>query len=251
MVGPHDRQVSVSTDGQDVASGELELVALRARVLDLERFIARLGHELTTPLTTISGFASLLSRNDALDEGTADALSRIQSSADRAGRTLRGIVDETRLDRAESTSITNLLDDAVREVAGEGAPIEFERPVSAARVFCHRAVARRLFVAAITMHLERATGPLVLEATILEAERGDTVSVRLDSHGPTVTDEERAALEGAMAFEAEGSVRPSVAALVRAARLAATQAGRVWLDEGTPTGIGLTVSLPRSTAVEG
>ncbi|MFT3774646.1 MAG: sensor histidine kinase [Minicystis sp.] len=62
-----------------------------------ERFIGILGHDLRSPLTTITTAVATLQKRDDATEGQQKLLRRVASSADRMGRLIRDLLDVTRI----------------------------------------------------------------------------------------------------------------------------------------------------------
>lgn len=224
---------------------ELDLV--RDRVANLERFITRLGHDLTTPLTTVSGFASLLARDPQLSPGAVDAVARIQASSDRANRMLRALVDETRLREAESMFVADVIDDAVGDVRDGGVEVTVHRQDTRARVFTMPAATRRLIETIVLGLAARgAPEPLSVSVVITQPEQGDMVSISFVTDvGSAFTEAERDALERAH-LEVDDAQEST---LSLAARLATTQAGRLWAEDVDGGGIRLILALPRCAGV--
>ncbi len=232
--------------------GDDELARLRDRVADLERFIRRLGHDLTTPLTTVAGFASLLVRDAGLPPNTVDSIRRIHSSADRANRMLRALVDETRLHEAESVFVRDAINAAAEGAVDLGVEMHLEAPTTPSRVFVMRATTVQL-LRTIFVGLAARCAPdaLAVSLTISEPEVGDVVSISFaTSSGAGFTEAERNALDEAHIEEADDEL-PMLAAIRLAARLATTQAGRLWAEDVEGGGIRLILALPRSTGYRG
>ncbi|MFR9803633.1 sensor histidine kinase [Pseudonocardia sp. RS010] len=92
----------------------------------LRRFVADASHELRTPLAAIRGYAELTRRDGtALPEGTAHALTRISSQAERMSTLVEDLLLLARLDAGRpleraSVDLTRLVLDAVSDAHAAG-----------------------------------------------------------------------------------------------------------------------------------
>lgn len=106
-----------------------ELHAANGRVHDLERlreqFVATVGHELNTPLTSIRAFAEILLNEPDLDEEQRrDFLQIVVNESERLTRVTNDVLDLARIDRKtrtewhmRRTNMLRLLENAVQSVA--------------------------------------------------------------------------------------------------------------------------------------
>ena len=112
-----ERRVAERTLQLEGANAELE-----QRNRDLEQFAYLTSHDLQEPLRTITGLASLISREhrDQLDDDGRHAIGYITESADRMNRLITDLLDHSRLRRSatvEAIDCNRLLDVVVADLS--------------------------------------------------------------------------------------------------------------------------------------
>jgi two-component system, OmpR family, sensor kinase len=130
-VGQGDLSTRVQVDGDgevaEVAAAFNEMAAGLERAQGEQRaFLASVGHELKTPLTTVQGYT------EALLDGTVDdpaerrrSLTRVHAETIRLARLVQDLLDLARLGRGQFT--VSLVDADVGAVLGEAATAAAER----------------------------------------------------------------------------------------------------------------------------
>ena len=187
---------------------EAEPLCLAVTVRDVTRMkeyeklksdmISLMSHELRTPITSINGFAELLTLDDAIPESAREFLTIIHSESQRLTRMINTFLSVTKLeqkDRQEVLKIPLMLDDVVRDAIASMQPVAKRKrirlvekngvklpPVAADRSLITQAVTN-LVDNAIKYSPERTAVTL---STALEAE---AVRVSVEDCGPGVPPE--------------------------------------------------------------
>jgi PAS domain S-box-containing protein len=94
---------------------------LEASNKELESFAYSVSHDLRAPLRAIDGFSQILvsSYNDKLDEQGRDYLERVSAASQRMGQLIDGLLNLSRITRAEMRQETVDLSAMVRAIAAE------------------------------------------------------------------------------------------------------------------------------------
>lgn len=223
------------------------------------QFMARMSHELFTPLNIITGYAALVRERceEHAVEGVGGDIDRIEVAANGLGRLLRHVLDLTDLDAGRATVIFGDIGLAellarVAEAAGTTAA----RSGTAIRLH----VPPGLRVRSDRQRLETIVGEIVdnacrftrgghVDITAAAVDGGVRIEVRDDGPGMSDEDRERAA---APFFQADESARRrhdgAGLGLTVAARLCARIGGTLALRSAVGQGTTVTVLLPAGSA---
>jgi signal transduction histidine kinase len=98
---------------------------------ELEQFAYSVAHDLRAPLRGMSSFSQILLEDyaDGLDEEGRDYLRRVMTAGQRMGRLVDGLLDLSRVTRAEMRYETVALSEMAEDLAGELEQSEPERRV--------------------------------------------------------------------------------------------------------------------------
>ena len=174
-----------SADHPDPEATALELERLRAAARAAEQRLARLGHELRAPLTSIAGYVEVL--HDGVFGGLTPEQARALEVVGRSTERLRALVGE--LPSAQpSRRATRPPGPVLLDVAGVvGGAVDLFRPTArlGGVVLDERPPARRLHVLGDALRLEGAVVNVVGNA-VKYTPRGGSVTVRTLEDGDHV-----------------------------------------------------------------
>lgn len=223
------------------------------RVEELEHCIRAVAHDLRSPLVSLLGFARLLRQEygSQLDETALHFVDRIE----QAGLTMESLVEElldfSRIGRAGEQPI--LVDPlpVLRQLQAELKPglettgTRLELPEDAPLVFCDRTRLYQILSNLIRNALEHmgACALPVVQVSIVDADGAHRISVADNGRGVLAADRERI-------FELfqQGSGcgrRGSGMGLAIVRKIAATHAGRAWVESEPGHGSTFHVTLPK------
>ena len=168
--------------------------AFRAREASenkVRRFAADASHELRTPLTSIRGYAELY-RAGALtnNEDLQDAMSRIESEAERMGSLVEELLQLARLDQEQEMEFTDVnLGDVATDAVNDARAVEPDRPINL-RVEGDEPIVVRGNDPALRQVLAnllgnvRAHTPADTAATVTVSRNGSSALVAVADEGP-------------------------------------------------------------------
>ncbi len=154
--------------------------------------ISLMSHELRTPITSINGFAELLSLDETIPESAREFLSIINSESQRLTRMINTFLSVTRLeqkDRQEVMKIPLLLDDVVRETIACMQPVAKKKRIRLEGKDGHRlppvAADRSLITQAVNNLVENAIkySPERTTITLTTALEAEAVRVTIEDRG--------------------------------------------------------------------
>jgi signal transduction histidine kinase len=203
-------------------------------------FTTAVSHELRTPLTSIIGFAQTLRRRLTLDGDERTMLDHLYTESQRMGRLVEQLTDVQRLSsgdfqiKVQSTSVRDLVDAAVRDLACERLVLGHDREIDGKRVLVDREYAERavqnLLINALK-YSDESVGVATLPADGDDGTAG--VIIRVEDLGEGVPDRyKRRVLE---AFErVDEQMGPSPGAglgLTLARDIVASHGGSLWIED--------------------
>lgn len=154
--------------------------ALVERSVQRHELVARLSHELRTPVTVILGVAQTLYRVDTPPEQEAELLARLVSRAQDLARLVE------RFELAIDAGLTEAVDvaEVAREVAETDARVQVRHPSSVPTVHMNRGVARRVLEELVDNALRFSPEPAPVDVTVsLDA---GAIQVRVSDRGPGI-----------------------------------------------------------------
>ena len=214
-----------------------------------ERFLAELGHELTTPLHAVVGLVELIDAEPLSSEDRA-RLVEARSNAVRLAELLRGLVDLAGAEGASgsadvtavspATWLDALVEQWTRPAARRGQLLVPETDATSGEVHADWTRLTRVADAALANVVDHATAGSVDVSVRVDA---DGVELTVSDGGPGMSQEQVATAAEPFVKHAEsGGVGIGLAI---AARLAASGGGRLEI-EPTATGTLIRAVLPRS-----
>jgi two-component system sensor histidine kinase MtrB len=220
---------------------------LRARVLRDARFASDVSHELRSPLTTIANAAELLrNRRDELSAPGREALDLLDEEVRRFRQLVQDLLEVSRDDQDPHVQVERV---AVADVVRQAADAQAGRPVTRVTPGAEHVVAMvepvrlRRLVANLVANAE-LHGRGVREVWVDRA--GDAVRLSVSDHGPGIPVEDRELVfERFFRGAASRAGAPgSGLGLAIVAQHARAHGGRVWVEDGHPTGATFVVELP-------
>ncbi len=211
------------------------------------QLLADISHELRTPLTIIQGEADVTLRGgDQPPEVYQDALARIRDSARHTNRIVDDLLlisrqeaGELRLDRKD-VDVGPILLEAVEVFPGE---VDLDLPETPVRAHVDRLRMRQCLLA-VLQNARRYGGPNISASLAL---RNGDLQILVEDDGPGITNAEKEQafdrfFRGNDASrgleEGHGLGLPIVRSIVEA------HGGRVWLEDATPNGLRVVMSIP-------
>ncbi|WP_214072267.1 ATP-binding protein [Mucilaginibacter sp. dw_454] len=87
---------------------------------ELDTFSYTISHDLKNPLSTIKGYAQMLSKTTNLEQRTQDVLSKIDGKVDRMNAMINEVLDYSRIGRVElnpvEVNVATIIDDHLRDL---------------------------------------------------------------------------------------------------------------------------------------
>jgi signal transduction histidine kinase len=251
--GDFERRLAIRRDDEigRLAKSVNQMAADLARLEAARRdFIARISHDLRTPLTAIKGLA--INMQDAAPEEMVPALVMVDEQTDRLIRLVDDLLTLSRLQRAEMRLRRERVDlgDVARSVAALALPQSERRGVSfevaldpAAEPVVGDADRLQQVVVNLVDNALRVTEPGGHVRMTVEPRVGETALVVTDD-GPGLSEE-----EAARAFEpyARGVGGGAGLGLTIAREIVAAHGGRIWLRARDEGGAEAGFALPAST----
>lgn len=217
-------------------------------------FLEAVSHELRTPLTVIVGISSLLGEGDLdpTQDGYAELVKSLDTSANRLGHLLDDLLDLDRLGRGivkphrRPTPVAEL---AARVVGGLD-PGRHDIHVDAREVVAEidAAQAERIIENLVANALKH-TGPETSVWVHIESA-DDGVVIVVEDDGPGVPDNIRETLFAPFVKDTRGHIPGTGIGLSLVLRFAALHGGRAWVDDRPGGGARFHVYLPSSEAEE-
>jgi two-component system response regulator DegU len=172
-------------------TGELEAAqeALVERAARRHDLVARLSHELRTPVTVILGVAQTLAKGRATAEQEAELLPRLVARAKDLARLVE------RFELTVDAALTERVDvaDVARELAESDPRVLVTSPATLPPAHLNRAVARRVLDELVDNALRFSDGAPVEIVVGLGSRR---IEVRVHDHGQGISDHERERIFG-------------------------------------------------------
>jgi signal transduction histidine kinase len=159
--------------------------ALVERAARRHELVARLGHELRTPVTVILGVARTLADKSVDEHQRSELLGRLVNRATSLARLVE------RFERVMDASSEDHVDigDLVREVAGGDPRVRVESPHGIPPVWANKVLARRILEELLDNARRFSPEPRPVEVRV--AVEGDRVAVRVGDHGTGIPEADR------------------------------------------------------------
>lgn len=175
--------------------------ALVERSARRQELVARLSHELRTPVTVILGVAQTLAAVDATPEQESELLARLVQRA----RDLARLVE--RFELAIDAGLTEQVDvvDVARDVAARDERVDVVAPVAPLDANLNRGVARRVLEELVDNALRFSSDGSRVEVRAERAAGG--IHVRVADRGPGIADHEHERIFGPLEQLEELNIR--------------------------------------------
>jgi signal transduction histidine kinase len=155
-----------------------------------ERFISMIAHELSQPLTTISGYLQLLERKASSDESQRRAIATISTQTRRLARLVRDLADASRLSAGQFEVQRAPCDlvEVVREqvdlapIHAEGRPVQLELPPGPIPASCDRDRIGQVVLNLLDNAIKHGTGTIHVRL----AQEGDRAVLTVSDEGPGI-----------------------------------------------------------------
>ena len=244
-VGRPDEIGRLATSVNHMAADLARLEAAR------REFIARISHDLRTPLTAIKGF--IVNLQDSAPAGMQDTLATMDEQADRLIRLVNDLLTLSRLQRGAmqlqptATDLAAVARSAVSlagaKAARSGVRLDLEPAGQPVPVYADGDRLQQVILNLIDNAL-RATPPGGTVAVRVGAEAGEAV-LRVEDDGEGLAGEE---LERAFEAYYRGSGGGAGLGLTIAREIVTAHKGRIWLQNRATGGAEAGFALPRSQA---
>jgi DNA-binding NarL/FixJ family response regulator len=179
-------QLTEALEGERRRAAELELAHLDliARVGRRHELVARLGHELRTPVTVILGLARTLASRDLPDTEHDELLERLIARANGLARLIERFEGAMDVVTSEQVDITTIAE----TIASEEARVRVEVPEALPPAWSSATLARRVLEELVTnaCRFSPHDRPVLVRIT-----RGDVMSVRVCDSGWGIGKEDR------------------------------------------------------------
>ncbi|MEP6922247.1 MAG: ATP-binding protein [bacterium] len=189
----HDRVAAVDATQETLCLviGVRDLTRLKAYEQLKSDMISLMSHELRTPITSINGFAELLTADEDLPEQAKEFVTIILNESQRLSRMINTFLAVTQLERKDRQEVLKIplrLDDIVRETVANLQPTAKEKRIRLVEQPCQRIPP----VAADKSLISQAVKNLVSNAIKYSPERTTvTVSTALEAEAIRVSVEDR------------------------------------------------------------
>ncbi len=189
----HDRVAAVDATQEPLCLmiGVRDLTRLKAYEQLKSDMISLMSHELRTPITSINGFAELLTADEDLPEQAKEFVTIISNESQRLSRMINTFLAVTQLERKDRQEVLKIplrLDDIVRETVANLQPTAKKKRIRLVEQPCQRIPP----VAADKSLISQAVKNLVSNAIKYSPERTTvTVSTALEAEAIRVSVEDR------------------------------------------------------------
>ena len=230
---------------RDVTERRRLLDRLEQAAAERTQLLAVTAHELRTPVSVVTGFASTLEAHwDRLDDSERrDMISSLRRGADRLGRLVEDLLTAARIESGALDVKPSVFDIAelLHEVAADSASGEIEVSAQPLVVAADRGRAQQMIANYVTNALRHGLAPVTMTATRVD----DAAVVRVSDAGPGVVDQLVPRLFDKFA---SGGTRDSTGlGLFIVRELARAQGGDAWY-EPTEHGATFALRLPLASA---
>lgn len=229
--------------------------ALRRANDELTHFAGQVSHDLSNPLTAISGYIEFATDDPELVNAprAASALARAESSVDRMGSMIADLLDYARTGGALTRRVDVVLDDVVRMVVDD---LDVALRETEAQVTSHapvhltgdgtllRALVQNLVANAVKFAAAAGRAPRI-EVHAQELSGGWRITV--DDNGPGVAMADRERVFGAME-RGDRSVPGLGLGLATCRRIVEAHDGRIGIADSPLGGASVWIVLPRTDA---
>jgi light-regulated signal transduction histidine kinase (bacteriophytochrome) len=231
-------------------------VELTKTIAELEAFSYSISHDLRAPLRAINGFAAILREEHAerLDSEGDELLMKIETNASKMAQLIDGLLDFSRLARAESVSTEVDMKALANAVAADLAGDEAERKVDIAisdmpRVMGDEAMLRQVWANLISNAL-KFSAPRPDPAIRIDGERKDNEIVfHVRDNGVGFDMQYAGKLFGVFNRLHRADEFPGVGVgLALTRRIVMRHGGRIWAESGDGGGAVFHFALPAAPA---
>jgi light-regulated signal transduction histidine kinase (bacteriophytochrome) len=231
-------------------------VELTKTIAELEAFSYSISHDLRAPLRAINGFAAILREEhaDRLDPEGDELLMKIETNASKMAQLIDGLLDFSRLARAESVStevdMTALARSVAADLIGEAPPRKIDVSVTdMPRVMGDEAMLRQVWANLISNAL-KFSSPRADPAIRIEGERHDgEIVFHVRDNGVGFDMQYAGKLFGVFNRLHRADEFPGVGVgLALTRRIVMRHGGRIWAESGADGGAVFHFALPAAPA---
>jgi signal transduction histidine kinase len=219
-----------------------------------DRFLAILGHDLRTPIGAISMSSQFLLDAIELPEPALTLVAGMGRSARRMNQMVLDLIEFTRLRfgdqlplECDETDVRTMLEEVVAEVAASHPATDVQTSTTGdMRGTWDRARLAQAFTNLVGNAVQHGAKSSVVQ--VVAVGEGDTVTIKVQNHGPVIPADKVASIFQAMTMGTGGAGRDSRhmgLGLYIVDRIVAAHGGTVGVESTAEQGTTFTVRLPR------